>query len=249
MKVRIKKSQTRKFFEDDYNLQDLLTLSCAVTRANKGYIKKDAVIEKDKDEVSKKLPNLFIMANYMNIEKYSTKTYDNTIKKYYKNFEVLEEDSNEVDRMIRYFKGLSMKAIKRNISDFESSILAMIGKEYVSYKDIGIIASLPNVYANGQKQKEFNKLEKQLGKTSEHIGTLRERGQFDLEVIYVKYIWRSNSYLCVAKDSNNNIAKFFKDTKLQVGDNIKVTAFVKDHTTGKMSGGAETYLNRVKIVE
>ena len=82
MKVRIKKSQTRKFFEDDYNLQDLLTLSCAVTRANKGYIKKDAVIEKDKDEVSKKLPNLFVMANYMNIEKYSTKTYDNTIKKY-----------------------------------------------------------------------------------------------------------------------------------------------------------------------
>ena len=44
-------------------------------------------------------------------------------------------------------------------------------------------------------------------------------------------------------------SKFFKDTKLQVGDNIKVTAFVKDHTTGKMSGGAETYLNRVKIVE
>ena len=37
------------------------------------------------------------MANYMNIEKYSTKTYDNTIKKYYKNFEVLEEDGNEVD--------------------------------------------------------------------------------------------------------------------------------------------------------
>ena len=69
MNVRIKKSTSRKFFEDDYNLQDLLTLSCAVTRANKGYIKKDAVIEKDKDEVSKKLPNLFVMANYMTIEK------------------------------------------------------------------------------------------------------------------------------------------------------------------------------------
>ena len=249
MKVRIKKSQTRKFFEDDYHLEDLLTLSCAVTRANNGYTKKDAPLEKDADDLFTKLPNLFIMANYMNIEKYSTKSYDNTINKYYKNFSVTDEDGKEVERMIRYFKGLSMKAIKRNISDFESSILAMISKEYVSYKDIGIIASLPSVYANGQKQKEFNKLEKQLGKTSEHMGTLRERGDFNLELIYVKYIWRSNSYLCVAKDSNNNIAKFFKDTKLQVGDKIHVTAFVKDHTQGKMSGGAETYLNRVKIVE
>tara|TARA_B100001057_G_scaffold498788_1_gene607031 strand:+ start:234 stop:983 length:750 start_codon:yes stop_codon:yes gene_type:complete len=249
VKVRIKKSTSRKFFEDDYHLQDLLTLSCAVTRANKGYIKKDAPLDKDKDEVTKKLPNLFVMANYMNIEKYSTKTYDNTIKKYYKNFSVLDKDSEEVERMIRYFKGLSMKAIKRNISDFESSILSMISKEYVSYKDIGIIASLPNVYANGQKQKQFNKLEKQLGQTSEHIGTLRERGDFNLEVVYVKFIWRSNSYLCVAKDSNDNIVKFFYNTKIAVGEKLHITAYVKDHTKGKMSGGAETYLNRVKIVE
>ena len=249
MKVRIKKSQTRKFFEDDYHLEDLLTLSCAVTRANNGYTKKDASLQKDADDVYTKLPNLFIMANYMNIEKYSTKTYDNTINKYYKDFGVTDEDGKEVERMIRYFKGLSMKAIKRNISDFESSILAMISKEYVSYKDIGIIASLPNVYANGQKQKEFNKIEKQLGKTSEHIGTLRERGDFNLELIYVKYIWRSNSYLCVAKDSNDNIVKFFHNNKLEVGEKIHITAYVKDHTQGKMSGGAETYLNRVKIVE
>ena len=63
-----------------------------------------------------------------------------------------------------------------------------------------IIASLINVYANGQKQKEFNKLEKQLGKTSEHMGTLRERGEFDLEVTYVKYIFGVVTVICVAKD-------------------------------------------------
>ncbi len=247
--VAIKKSETRKYFKDEYNLKDLLTLSCAATRVNKGYIKKDTPLDVDDKGINKSLPNLFLMCNNMGIEKYATKSYNASINKYYKNFEVLPEDGEQVDRMIKYFKGLSLKAIKRNVSDFEKSILSMIGKEFVPYKDIGIVASLPNVYANGQKQKEFNKLEKQLAKNSQFVGTLHERCTFDLEFIHVKYIWRSGSYLCVAKDTDGNIVKFFHSQKFNVGETVKIKGYVKDHTQGKMSGGSETYLNRVKVSE
>ena len=51
----------------------------------------------------------------------------------------------------------------------------------MQYKDIGIIASLPSVYENGQKQRTFNKLEKELAKNSEHVGTLSERNEFTVE--------------------------------------------------------------------
>ena len=248
--VATKKAPTNKFFENEYNLKDLLTLSIAVTRINKGYVKKDAIIDEDEDGVDTKLPNLFIINNKLGIEKFKTKRIDKTLAKYYPAVNVLPEDSVNVDHMIRYFKGLSMKAIKRSISDFEQSILSLINKEFVPYKDIGIIASLPNVYSNGLKQKAFNKLEKSLAKESEHVGTLHERGEFNVELLHVKYIWRSGSYLVVAKDIDDNLIKFFcNQSGLEVGDVKSITGYVKDHTMGKQSGGPETYLKRIKFVE
>ena len=56
--VATKKAPTNKFFENEYNLKDLLTLSIAVTRINKGYVKKDAIIDEDEDGVDTKLPNI-----------------------------------------------------------------------------------------------------------------------------------------------------------------------------------------------
>lgn len=248
--VKTKKAPTNKFFENEYNLKDLLTLSIAVNRINGGYVKKDANIDMDEDRVNTKLPNLFLINNKLGIEKFKTRNIEQTLNKYYPDIDLLPEDSADVDHMIRYFKGLSMKAIKRSISDFEQSILSLISKDFVKYKDIGIVASLPNVYANGLKQKSFNKLEKELAKDSEHVGELHSRGSFDIELIHVKYIWRSGSHLVVAKDINNNLIKFFcHKNDLQVGDVMSITGYVKDHTTGKQSGGAETYLNRIKFDE
>ena len=79
--------------------------------------------------------------NHIGIEKF--KTYDKQhSNKYYDDVNVLDSDKENVPHMIRYFKGLSLKAIKRDISDFERTILGLIGKEFVQYKDIGVIASL-----------------------------------------------------------------------------------------------------------
>ena len=43
--MNIKKARTGKWFEDQYSLTDLLSLSVAVNRVNGGYIKKDANID------------------------------------------------------------------------------------------------------------------------------------------------------------------------------------------------------------
>ena len=246
--VAVNTAKSGKFFENEFHLKELLTLSVAVTRINNGYVKKDADTPIDDNGVTTRLPNLYIINNVLGIEKFRTKSINTTLDVYYKSVRVLPEDSDNVDRMIRYFKGLSLKAIKRNISDFEQSILAMISKEFVPYKDIGIIASLPNVYDNGIKQKEFNKTEKFLAKTSKFVGELHSRGAFNVELLHVKYIWRSGSYLVVATDVDNNLIKFFcNQSGLSVGDKKSITGYVKDHTIGKQSNGCETYLNRVKF--
>lgn len=248
--MNIQKAKTGKWFEDQYSLTDLLSLSVAVNRVNGGYIKKDANIESDADDVQMKLPNLFIINNHLGIEKFKTNSIKSTLSKYYKDVEVIDSDSDNVAHMIKYFKGLSLKAIKRDISDFERTILGLINKEFVQYKDIGIIASLPSVYENGQKQRAFNKMEKELAQHSQYIGTLHDRETFNLEILHKKFIWRSNSYLYVAKEGDHNIVKFFSHkSDPNVGDIVSLTAYVKDHTEGKMSRGKETYLNRVKFEE
>jgi len=246
--MNIQKAKTGKWFEDQYSLTDLLSLSVAVNRVNGGYIKKDANIEEDENGYQKKLPNLFIINNHLGIEKFKTNSIKSTLSKYYKDVEVIDSDSDNVAHMIKYFKGLSLKAIKRDISDFERTILGLINKEFVQYKDIGIIASLPSVYENGQKQRAFNKMEKELAQHSRYVGTLHDRETFNLEILHKKFIWRSNSYLYVAKEGDHNIVKFFSSTNgPEVGDIVSLTGYVKDHTQGKMSRGKETYLNRVKF--
>jgi len=248
--MNVAKAKSGKWFEDQYSLTDLLSLSVAVNRVNGGYIKKDANIEEDDNGYQKQLPNLFIINNYLGIEKFKTSRINKTLDTYYNDISVIESDSENVDHMVKYFKGLSLKAIKRDISDFEKSILGLINKEFVQYKDIGIIASLPSVYENGQKQRAFNKMEKELAKHSQYVGTLNERETFNLQILHKKFIWRSNSYLYVAKEGDYNIVKFFSQkSNADVGDTVSLTAFVKDHTLGKMSRGCETYLNRVKFSE
>ena len=54
--MNIAKAKSGKWFEDQYSLTDLLSLSVAVNRINGGYIKKDADIDVDNGmHISKKL--------------------------------------------------------------------------------------------------------------------------------------------------------------------------------------------------
>ena len=107
MKVQTVKATSGKWFQDQFNLKDLLTLSNAVTRINKGYIKKDQPIDEDDQGISKNLPNLFIINNTLGIEKFKTARIQKTLAKYYPAVNVIDEDYENVEHMVRYFKGLS----------------------------------------------------------------------------------------------------------------------------------------------
>ena len=100
MKVQKIKAPSGKWFEDQFNLKDLLTLSIAVNRINGGYIKKDAMYEKDQDGDAEKLPNLFIINNTMGIEKFKSNSIEQSLTKYYPNVAVIDDDYTNVDHMV-----------------------------------------------------------------------------------------------------------------------------------------------------
>ena len=61
---------------------------------------------------------------------------------------ITEEDREMARTIIDYLKGLSFKAIERELTDFERNVLKLVTGENIEKDKIGIASSLPKVYYN-----------------------------------------------------------------------------------------------------
>jgi len=171
-----------------------------------------------------------------------------------KDIEVIKDDYAKADEIIDYLKGLGFKAIERKLTDFEANVLKFVQSEMIGKEQIGIAASLPKVYNNKLESDKWQDREADLGRNSNYIGELHQRGTFDITVEFIKYIPRTDSFLITA-NSKGNIVKFFAQTKktdigiLKEGMNLSVTAYVKSQQVSNYTGFKETMFNRIKFVE
>jgi hypothetical protein len=223
-------------------LEEVISASCAVHRKNGGFVKTSD------PRVSQGLaPNSKLMYDFL------LGTYDeNSRKNIRKLIQVNESDIERARDIIEYLKGLSFKALERNLTSFESNVLKLVTSHEISKEQIGIAASLPKVYENKLDQDRWADRESELARSSEFVGELRKRCEFnDLVVENVRHIASVGSNLvCCSKD--DNIIKFFNanDNRLTgdaVGAKINLVAYVKAHQVSKYHGGKETMVNRVKV--
>ena len=101
---------------------DVLTVACAVFRLN-GYVKKH--------QQSEKTPNVSLLYNHFYNDVHITLT---------------ETDRQCAESVIDYLKGLSFKAIERELTGFEANVLKFVNSDVVDSSNLGIAASLPQVY-------------------------------------------------------------------------------------------------------
>lgn len=214
----------------EFKIDEVLAVSCAAHRINKGFIKKDQVRFDKKYE--KSTCNSDLLYDYF----YTSKTFD-----------ILDEDKQMGVEVKEYLSGLSFKAIERELTEFESNVLKLVSSVTVGKDKLGIAASLPKVYYNKLEQDQWTDKEVKLSRTSEKIGKLHTRETFTGKVEFTRYIPRTMSYIVTCSIDNKHILKFFFDKKLPVGENVTVTGFVKSQSKGKYHAGFETILNRIKI--
>ena len=213
----------------------VVAASCAIHRLNGGFFKKfdDDVLSDKKKSNSSLLYKHFFEGE---------------------DVKVLKEDHARAEEIIDYLQGLGFKALERKLTDFESNVLKFVQSESVGKESIGIAASLPKVYLNKLEADTWQDRENQLGRNSGYLGNLNERGTFDLDIEFIKFIPRTGSYLVTA-NSNGNIVKFFaQTTNTNVGtlvpnETYSVTAYVKSQQVSNYTGFKETMLNRIKFVE
>lgn len=214
----------------ELNLLEVLSASCSAYSKNNGFIKKDQVRFDKKYEG--KLSNSDLLYSHF----YSPDKLD-----------ITEKDTDLAIEIIDYLKGLSFKAIERELTDFERNVLKLVTSQNIQKDQIGISASLPKVYLNKLEQDRWTDRENVLSRTSEKIGTLHQRETFDTIIEFSRFIPRTMSYIVTCSVDDKHILKFFHDKKLDIGTTVNVTGFVKSQNKGKFHNGFETIINRIKI--
>jgi hypothetical protein len=213
---------------NQFNIKEVVAVSCAVDRQN-GFIRKaDVYSSPDKK------PNVsFLYEHFCNNETAAT---------------VTSEDSEMADDIIHYLKGLSFKALERKLTDFESNVLTFVSSETVGKEQLGIAASLPNVYRNKLEADKWTSREIELAGTSDYVGQVNKRCEFTAKIENIRFIAKTDSYLVSCSVDNKHILKFFSGVKTgNVGDTVKITGFVKSQSVSSFSNAKETMINRVKV--
>lgn len=211
---------------------EVLSASCSAYALNKGFIKKDQIRFDKKYEGQSSNSDLLYSHFYSNSK-----------------LNITEKDSDLAVEIIDYLKGLSFKAIERELTDFERNVLKLVTSETIQKDQIGISASLPKVYLNKLEQDRWTDRENVLSRTSEKLGGLHQREQFNAVIEFVRYIPRTMSYIVTCSVDNKHILKFFHDKKVEVGSNLNIKGFVKSQGKGRFHNGFETIINRIKIID
>ena len=213
----------------DFDTKEVVAVSCAVDRTN-GFVKKTEI---GYGENANKKPNVtFLYEHFCNNEK----------------VEVLDADREMAEEIVDYLKGLSFKALERRLTEFETNVLNFVGSEKVNKTQLGIAASLPNVYRNKLEADTWAIREAELGRSSDYIGKVGARCEFTAKIENLRFIAKTMSWLVSCSVDDRNILKFFSVPKIgNVGDVINVTGYVKGQAVSKYSNAKETMINRIKI--
>lgn len=202
--------------------RELLAAANAVYREN-GYHSKSST------EFHRKTPNVKLLAQ---------------VRAGLLDVEITQEDHDKVDNICQYFKGLGFKALGRDLSEYEVKLLELVRDEkFPSDNDLGLIASMPNVYEVNFVQAAWNDKEQELSRTSKHIGEVGFSVEINLSVQFVKKLQENKQLFCCT-DPLGNIVKFYARTSVveKYGKNFTVSGYVKKHIQN-MCGGDTTVIN------
>lgn len=220
----------------EFDTKEVIAVSCAVHRENKGFYKK---FDQEVVYNGRTSNSAMLYAHFFEDKK----------------VDVINADRVEADKIIEYLKGLAFKALERKLTDFESNVLKFVSAQSIGKDMMGIAASLPKVHKNKVESDQWTDREIELGRTSEYVGELHSRNKFTATVEFLKYIPKTSSYLVTASVNNKDILKFFvpngSDVKksFKPGESVDIVGYVKSHNESRFSGFKETMINRVKLAD
>lgn len=157
-------------------------------------------------------------------------------------------DVEEALAIIKHFRKLSFGVIGDTINDYMSRVFKVTQNENVKLADLGVIASVPQVYDREVSEKRIkteieNTIKGYLGQEGDTI-------ELDIRYIRTKPVPKLGCYSHEAITSGNYLVSFLsKELQGIAGTTHKIRAKVKKHSVNFLTKTPETQLNYVKVVD
>lgn len=168
------------------------------------------------------------------------------------NIDVNDYHYAKAENILNLLRGFGFIAIDRPLTSFEKTVLNIVNRNTISHKELGRVASFPNVYERKISQEIWEERESDLAQNSEYVGVLNEKSELQISIENIRYLSRTQSYLICACESDSNIIKFFisehKFNNIKHGDVVKISGWIKKQDVSKFHGGKETQINRVNFL-
>jgi hypothetical protein len=161
---------------------------------------------------------------------------------------VKQEDADAAADIIRHYRKLTFGVIADDLGDYMTRVFSSTQNEQVTFKDLGVIASVPSAY---QKDMESARLKKESkNSVQEHIGVVGDSIELTIRYINTGFVQKLECYAHDAITNSGHMVNFLNKKKLgEVGQVQQIRAKVKSHGANYQTKALQTQLNYVKVID
>lgn len=159
---------------------------------------------------------------------------------------ITEEDRENAVKGLAHFKRYTLLSLG-TLTDFQQDVAYLIGQEYVTLGECGLISYLPTLVERETAEKETKKILKTDYADSTHYGTVGDKFEGIVSILSARYINDYGRYVYTA-GMDGNLFNFWTSLKFNLGDDYNIKAKIKGHGNAYKTGYPETLLNYVKSI-
>ena len=215
----------------------VLAMACAIFRT-KGFTSVSSVIRDNLDSADR----------WNSKEHLSYQMVPDLDKEYKVLINVTQEDTDNANAIMQYYRRLTFGVIADNLSDYMQRVFSSTQKPEVNFKDFGILASVPSVYFKEMEKKRI--INESKSAVQEHIGTVGGNVLLNIRYINTRFVEKLNCYAHDAITDTGHLVNFLNKSQLgNSGDKQTIKAKVKTHGVNYLTKSIETQLNYVKVLD
>lgn len=218
--------------------RDALAMACSIYR-QLGYTSTSTIVSGDESDHRRWTNKEHLM--YQLIPDISNHTYLHS-------FKVIDQDLETADDIIKHFRKLSFGLLGDNLNDYMARVFNVTQKDSVDVKELGVIASVPQVYDREIQEKKIKEIVKDT--KQEYLGKEGDRLTLNIRYINTRFIPTLNCYAHDAITDTNHLINFLNKAELgKAGISHTIQGRVKKQAVNYQTKTAETQLNYVKVLD
>jgi hypothetical protein len=224
--------------ERSWSAIEALAMACSVYR-QKGYTSTSTVISGEPSDERRWTNKDHLI--YQLVPELASHTYLSS-------FKITDQDLETAEAIIKYFRRLSFGVLGENLNDYMARVFNVTQKEQITFAELGIVASVPQVYEREIQSKEIKNIARET--KQEYLGKEGDKLTLHIRYINTRFVPNLNCFAHDAVTDTNHLVNFLSKIEMgKPGVCQTVQARVKRHGVNYHTKTFETQLNYVKILD